>query len=288
MSIRVVMVPLVGAEGEGGAVAAACTLARRFDGQVLGLFVRGAAGDVVPVIGEGMSAEIIERLTRASEAEMDRRRDEARRRFAAACAGAGVTVDRAGDPGGGTTATFEEVAGRRDEVLAARARLADLVVVGGACAASGAEERSAVEAILLGSGRPLLVVPQAWSGSIAHAVAIAWNGRTEAARALALAMPLVEAAGAVHVLTAATRRTPVEAGAQLAAYLGRHGIRSERHEVRLEGRAVGAALLRVAAGAGADLLVMGGYGRSRLSELVLGGVTRHLLDHADLPVLMAH
>jgi nucleotide-binding universal stress UspA family protein len=289
MSMRVVMVPLFGIEGEGAAVRAACTLARRFDGRVLGLFARTPAAESVPMIGEGISRDMIERLTRAAEEEMGRRRDQARERFTAACAGAGISIAPAGAPGGAeTTAVFADVVGRRDEVLAARARLADLVVVSGTCAASGAEPRSAVEAVLLGSGRPLLVVPAEWSGSIAHSVAIAWNGRAEAARALALAMPLVEAAGAVHILTAATRRTASEAAEQLADYLSWHLTGSERHEVRLDGEVVGAALLRTAAGAGADLLVMGGYGRSRVSELVMGGVTRHVLNHANLPVLMAH
>jgi nucleotide-binding universal stress UspA family protein len=280
MSIRVVMVPLFGTEGEGRAAQAACTLARRFDGQVVGLFVSPPAAEVVPVVGEGVSSDLIKVLTQAAEQEMARRRDVAAERFGKICAGAGLPV--------GGAAAFVEVAGHHDEVLIERARVSDVTVVSGAATAPGADHRRLVEAILLGSGRPLLLVPEGWTESFGHRIAIAWNGRVEAARALALAMPLVEAASSVHVLTAATRRTSPAIGAGLEDYLGRHGVASERHEVKLDGEAVGAALLSTAAGLGADLVVMGGYGRSRVSELMMGGVTRHMLGHARLPVLMAH
>jgi nucleotide-binding universal stress UspA family protein len=101
-------------------------------------------------------------------------------------------------------------------------------------------------------------------------------------------MPLIEAAGAVHVLTATTRRTGFEVSEELAAYLRWHGATCERHEVKAQDQPVGAALLGAARNAGADLLVMGAYSRSRFAELIFGGVTQHVLGHADLPVLLAH
>ena len=123
--------------------------------------------------------------------------------------------------------------------------------------------------------------------TIGERVAIAWNDSAEAARALAFALPFVEAASVVHVLTAETWRTQFEATEDLADYLEWRGIMCERRAIEAEDD-VGAALLQAASAAGADLLVMGGYGRSRLRELVLGGVTRHVLTHAQLPVLLAH
>jgi nucleotide-binding universal stress UspA family protein len=90
------------------------------------------------------------------------------------------------------------------------------------------------------------------------------------------------------VLTAQTRRTPSDVIEDLADYFEWRGIRCERRAIPDEEDAVGAALLRAASQASADLLIMGGYGRSRLRELVLGGVTRHVLTHAQLPVLLAH
>jgi nucleotide-binding universal stress UspA family protein len=117
---------------------------------------------------------------------------------------------------------------------------------------------------------------------------VAWNGSVEAARAVAGALPFLHAARAVHVLSAATWRTGAEAGLDLVRYLEWRGIAGTPRVVRLEGESVGAALLAAAGEVGADLLVMGGYGRTRLSELVLGGVTRHVLAHSSLALLISH
>jgi nucleotide-binding universal stress UspA family protein len=105
---------------------------------------------------------------------------------------------------------------------------------------------------------------------------------------VAYALPLLKTARKLHVLTAETARTAFDASADLATYLGRHGLACERHRVTVATQPVGEALLRYARGLDADLLVMGGYGRSRLAELVLGGVTRHLLAHLERPLLLAH
>jgi nucleotide-binding universal stress UspA family protein len=89
-------------------------------------------------------------------------------------------------------------------------------------------------------------------------------------------------------LCAKTWRTEADADLDLMQYLQWRGIACTRHAVTAEDEPVGAALLKAAAEVGADLLVMGGYGRTRLSELVLGGVTRHVLAHSPLPLLLSH
>ena len=119
-------------------------------------------------------------------------------------------------------------------------------------------------------------------------MAIAWNDGAEAARAVAGALPFLEAAETVHVLSAETWRMRADVSLDLVRYLEWRNIACPRHAVTSECEPVGAALLDAAAGIGADLLVMGGYGRTRLSELVLGGVTRHVLAHSRLPVLISH
>ena len=145
-----------------------------------------------------------------------------------------------------------------------------------------------LEATLFGAGRPLLLVPPTPPATIGARIAIAWNDGAEAARAVAGALPLLDSAKAVHVLTAATRRTDPEVAQDLVSYLRWRGIAAERQPVGIVDEPVAEALLQTASAAGADLLVMGGYGRTWLSELMLGGVTRHVLSHPRLPVLMAH
>jgi nucleotide-binding universal stress UspA family protein len=188
----------------------------------------------------------------------------------------------------GASARWLELTGRRRERLPARACTSDLVVFGRVGESAMEEYRPVIEATLFGAGRPILIAPATATRGIGGKVAIAWNGRAEAARAVAGAMPLLKAAAQVQVLTAATRRTDCALGQGLVAHLASHGITATCRVVDAEEETVGAALLRVAEAGGADLLVMGGYGRSRFSELILGGVTRHALDHAELAVLLAH
>jgi nucleotide-binding universal stress UspA family protein len=171
-------------------------------------------------------------------------------------------------------------------VIPRKARVSDLVVFG-AQPADSPELGGAIETTLVGGGRPVLLAPKGVQ-KIGDRIAIAWNDSAESARALSCALPFLEAAQAVHVLAADTWRTRFEATEELADYLAWRKIACERHAVAIEDEAVGQALMQAASGVGADLLVMGGYGRSRLRELVLGGVTRHVLTHTALPVLFAH
>ena len=123
--------------------------------------------------------------------------------------------------------------------------------------------------------------------SIGKIIALAWNGSAEAARAVAGALPLLHNAEEVHILTAASARTDVERADGLARYFGWQGLSCERHAMYPTSQ-VGPALLAKARELRADLLVMGGYGRSRVSELVFGGVTRTVLGQYGLPILLAH
>jgi nucleotide-binding universal stress UspA family protein len=144
------------------------------------------------------------------------------------------------------------------------------------------------EDVLISAGRPVLVVPKggaAWSGRTAL---VAWNGSREAARALADAMPLLERAQTVEVFTAGEQDIGDLPGADIAAHLARHRIDVEVFRFAGIESSVGDALLNRAADIGADFVVMGGYGRSRFREYVLGGVTRHVLQNLTLPVLMSH
>jgi nucleotide-binding universal stress UspA family protein len=285
MSIRIILTPLFGDDADAAAAQAAFAVTRRFDAHVEALFARIDPLEAIPLVGEGVSPAVMDDLTRAAQVEMDKRASAAKAHFEAARAAAGVALAESLPSPGGSSARWSEVTGRREEVIPRRARVSDLVVFG-AQPSDSPELGGAIETTLLAAGRPLLLAP-AGVQTIGERVAIAWNDSAEAARALAFALPFVEAASVVHVLAAETWRTQFEATQDLADYLEWRGIMCERRAIEAEDD-VGAALLQAASAAGADLLVMGGYGRSRLRELVLGGVTRHVLTHAQLPVLLAH
>ena len=186
------------------------------------------------------------------------------------------------------------VVGEPERVLCLHARYADLVILGQAHADSDAVlARGSIEQIVLGAGRPALIVPYAGvQAAIGRRVLVAWNASREATRALTDALPLLAGSAAVEILTVNAEPQPgghgALPGADIALYLARHGVRANVHPTYGEDIAVGEWLLSRAADFGSDLIVMGAYGHSRLRETVLGGATRTMLDSMTVPVLMAH
>jgi nucleotide-binding universal stress UspA family protein len=130
------------------------------------------------------------------------------------------------------------------------------------------------------------------SDIIGRRALVAWNASREAARALNDAIPLLEDAENVTVLSVNPKRGIRGEGdlpaADIALHLARHGMKAEASYVVAEDIGVGDALLSRAADLGSDLIVMGGYGHSRLREIVLGGATRTVLRHMTVPVLLSH
>jgi nucleotide-binding universal stress UspA family protein len=190
----------------------------------------------------------------------------------------------------GLQLTTETLAGEpadMTDVGARRARYFDLVVA--AAEAGNATTRAMIEALVFETGRPVLILPPSGLGEGKRRVAIAWDGSRVAARAVADAMPLLAAAERVHVLTV-TDEKPLhaQAGRLLAEGLRDRGIAAEASTVEAEDRPIGATLQDDALALGAGLLVMGGYGHSRLRDFVLGGATLGVLDDPRMPVLMSH
>ncbi|MFQ5958209.1 MAG: universal stress protein, partial [Alphaproteobacteria bacterium] len=134
----------------------------------------------------------------------------------------------------------------------------------------------------------ILVVPPDARASLAHRVVVGWNGSVAAARAVAAAMPFLAAADAVTVLTTREGAEPRAAANDLALHLAWHGVGASAQTFETGGLSVGQALLAEAQDLGCDLLVIGGYGHGRMRELILGGVTRHLLAAAAMPMFVAN
>jgi nucleotide-binding universal stress UspA family protein len=179
-------------------------------------------------------------------------------------------------------------------ILTRNARNADLVVVGEPDPANnGTDDALLVEAAFMETGRPALVVPHVGVRAMPPGrVIIAWDGSREAARAVHDALPLLRLADDVIILIIDAGKLGVRfgqhPGAGVLAHLTRHEIRVRVKAVQSGGTAIGKLILAQADEEEADLLVMGGYGHSRLREMMLGGVTRHMLEHMSVPVLFAH
>ena len=151
-------------------------------------------------------------------------------------------------------------------------------------------ETLAIEAALFNSGRPVLVVPYIQStGLKLDRVMVCWDGSRNAARAVADAMPLLRRAGAIEVVTIESQERRNElAGAKIAEHLARHGLKVELKPIVASDADVANTILSHAADTAADLIVMGGYGHSRLREFILGGATDGMLKSMTVPTLMAH
>jgi nucleotide-binding universal stress UspA family protein len=177
---------------------------------------------------------------------------------------------------------------------AMQARHADITVMLRPGGTAPSDWRTSVfEGVLFGSGRPVLLVPPTWRDApIGRNVVVAWNGKREGARALADAAPLLENAETVTVLTVDARPSAdgvgPAPGVDIAAHLARRGQKVDVRNLDGLGRDAGEVLLEAAANGNADLLVMGGYGRPRLREWIFGGVTRAMIDKAQVPVLISH
>ena len=149
--------------------------------------------------------------------------------------------------------------------------------------------RRALESALFESGRPLLLCPPSPPGHIGTNVLIAWNGSTEQARAMALAMPLLERAERVTVLTVTGGTgVPGPSAQQMIRYLQWNGVPAESLTVALDGKNTGQAILAAAQTLACDLLVKGAFTQSRLRQMIFGGATQHVMTAATLPVLLAH
>ena len=174
------------------------------------------------------------------------------------------------------------------EQAAEQARYFDLAILG--WENDNPTSRVTAETVLFGSGRPMLLIPNLFEPRGFQRVAIAWDGSSVAARALACAMPVLQKASQIHVLTV-TDEKPLkekEAGERLAHGLRRRGLIAAAGMILAQGEPIAVTLQNHARSLQADVLVMGGYGHSRLREFALGGATRGVLDELRLPVLMSH
>ena len=293
MSIRMILVPFDGSEAAKPALETALAVGREFKAHVEVLHVGVDAKDVVPLLGEGMSGPMIEEMIGLAEKEAAGRVEKARRMFDAACAGAVPIVEPPpeGPAEAGFLVKWAEATGREDEIIGNRGRLADLVIVARTTPDSDASSALTLKAALFESGHPVLVATAEAAGTapvLGTRVAIAWNGSTQAARAVTAAIPFLQRASGVTILTADSVRTSSDVIPALIDYLARHGVAAEARASSPAGRHVGEVMLKECVDLGVEMLVMGAYTHSRMRQLILGGVTRYVLAEARIPLFMAH
>lgn len=287
MTIKSILVPMSEPRFAATSLKAAFVVAAPFAAHIDVLHARPdprtAAMSSMP---ETMSAPMIERVMKDAETRSRQNARKTREAFDKARAAAKIRYAEKPVRGEIVTVAWREEIGYEDNLLQKHARLADLIVLPHPAGDADVALRLSLEAALMETGRPLLLVPAKVPSKIGGHIAIAWNGSAEAARAVDQAMPFIDRARKVTILTAAEPGRNYEPEG-LQAMLAWHGVKATIEKVRTRGD-IGKALLGAASRVGADMLVMGAYTHSRVRELVFGGVTRHVLSDAALPVLLAH
>jgi nucleotide-binding universal stress UspA family protein len=246
-----------------------------------GAHVAGIAFLYEPVIPDGTLGGIPVDLIELQREENSKAANAAVSRFEAATKTAGVSAE---------TRVLDATLGGAAALFGQIARRFDVAVVGQAQREHGASDELMIEGALFESGRPVVVVPYIQKqGLTLDRVLACWDGGRMSARAIADAMPFLERAKAVDIVIVTEERKNDEiTGANMTEHLARHGVTANVKRIARGDLAIADVILDYAADSGADFMVMGGYGHSRLREFILGGVTRGILGSMTVPVLMSH
>jgi nucleotide-binding universal stress UspA family protein len=292
MSYRTILLPVGQPDNAESAIETAFLLARRFAAHVHGLHVLPDLADPAThgLIATRMSLDAasadLRKFKGSAERELKRQSSELRRLFETAAARAGAPLQDAPDPAGPLSASWQEMSGFESELVGRLGRIFDLTVV--ACRGPRGSSHDTVQAALLDTGRPMLLAPPTAPATLGDTVLLAWNASPQAARAAASALPFLQKAARVVVMSVGNGPEPAPSADELVRTLAWHGIAAQARHLEQGSRRVRDILLAEASAMAADLLVLGAYSHSRMRQIVFGGVTEHMLDHAELPVLMAH
>lgn len=280
MTYKTVLVSLNDLERNEALLASAAELARNFDAHLQGLYVIPAV-EIYAGMDYGMPV-----VFEGNRETYQKSEKSVRNLFESLAQVAGIRSD---------FVVVDSITPSITDDVIDYARRSDIAIINQPPEDAGLSvtARAFVEKILLSTGRPTLVLPRkGGTSAIADLVIIGWSGRRESARAAFDSVPLLTRAKEVRVVWVDPEREHPRPGnlpgADLATALSRHGVNAAIEPLATGGREAGEALLTKISDSGANLLVMGAYGHSRLSELILGGATRSVLSGMDCPVLFSH
>jgi len=286
--IKTILVPATGNQTDIAVFASALAATRAFAAHLGFLHVRvDAAAMAAAMATDGSGAAMVSGLVERIDEEATLRENTARQLFQRFCERERLAIEDT--PAGQQSPTAQWLRQTGDEAYWVReyGRAADLLVIGHPADDQGVSIDT-IEAALVGSGRPVLIVPATPVVSLPETIVIAWKPAPEAARAVTAAMPFLSKSKQILIVTVAEEEgLSDEEGARLRTSLSWHGLNASTRHLRPDRLGAADTLLAAAAEEGA-LVVMGAYGHSRLREWIFGGFTEHVLRGAAVPVLMMH
>lgn len=292
MSFKHILVPLFGLDSDRTALDAALAIARANQGHIQALHAVADPLKTTPLMVDVGVA--IAEVVAAAERHAEARSTQAKSAFDSWLRASNVALADRPEPHPGATAEFRAEKGQESELLARFGRLTDLIVMARPKSEQALDLVAvAVEDALFAAGRPVLLIPSDCTPAHLEAmlrgsVIISWNGSIEAIRSINAALELLRDRPRVRVINVQDSHAGVQSAADLVHYLAWHGIPASVAETAEGSGSIAEKLLVSARDAEAGLLVMGAYTHSRLKHLVLGGVTSHMIDAANVPVFMTH
>jgi len=280
------LLAVIGDGSAGPVLEAALLVARRFNSHIVGL--HSLTTEYAVVFGGEMGFSISSEVDRTLEREGHERRDQARRLFRDFMAAQGVPIGPPAPGYNGPSASWREEDGRQNAVVGMSGRVFDLIVVEQPEKLASIAEATLEDAIFE-SGRPVMMVPKVLPAGVGETVAIAWNGSTETGTTVALAMPFLQQAKQVVVVSVGPQHMPEPGptGEDLARNLENYGFSVSLRMAIGRQKPQGESFLKEAMAAGADLMLKGAYTQSRIRQMIFGGATRHIIMEAKIPVIMA-
>jgi nucleotide-binding universal stress UspA family protein len=284
--MKTILVPLEESDVLPSILEVALIVAKRFDSYIEGLYEQPGLTEVV-IAGEGLGVTPPDLVETFQQQEKERS-VRAHELFEEFMKEKGVPLNGGGPPQDHVTAGWveEEIPGR--DLVGNRGRLFDLIVVGRPVRNSATPTMSLLEAALFETGRPVLIAPPKPPSSLGKNVVVSWNGSYETPRCISFAMPLLRESEKVTVLQVEEGMVPGPTANDAAIHLRRNGINAEALNVEAGRRTAGEAVLEEAEKLNADMLIKGAYTRSRIRQMIFGGITNYILDAAEMPVLMCH
>lgn len=287
MSVGRIVAPLTGGEHDKVVLAGAFAAAKCFLAHVAAVFVRPDPAEAMPFFGEGVSTAVVQEIVTVAQEAAGKAAATAHATLETLAAAEGVAL--LGEPVrmAQASVSFHDMQGNFADCLSRTARLSDLVVFGPLRESDRPGLTEAFEEILVETGRPVLLSAFAPPREFGARIALAWDGSIPCAHAVTAALPYLLRAAEVEILSV-RRNGAAHSLAELHEYLALHGVTFSDRLIEAGTRPVGEILLEAAAEWGAGILVLGGYGHSRIRQFFAGGVTRHVVSHATVPLFLVH
>jgi len=289
MSVKSIIAPIRG-DGKGESVLGlALAIGKKFNAHVDVLHVHAKPDDMIPY-GVPLTAAIKEALLKAAGGVAHQEEHRLRKLFDEYCAARQISLvphDSDTFPLDALSVSWREEAGKQANVIRDAGRFCDLIVV-------PRPERendvgyNTLNAALFDVRKLTAVAPPKPVEETGWHVAVAWNGSPEAAHAVNRSLPLLAAADKVTIMCAPDEDVQDLETDTIRRYLMLHGVTTELRQFKISRHNIGRPLLETASKNGVDMLVMGAFGSIKRRELVLGGVTEYVLEHTEIPVVMAH